>query len=125
MAPCTTLGSTLVRVLVAGLVSSSIGTALCTRRESVQRVFCPRATRRMVFLACQMIFDVSGDLLAGRRQRKQFGFNERIGGPVDKFPIRGPLLPYIIKPIIDTEHSTVELGGVTIHGGAFTRALNA
>jgi hypothetical protein len=26
---------------------------------------------------------------------------------------------------MDTEHSTVELGVVTIHGGAFTRTLNA
>src|ERR1700736_2515318 len=26
---------------------------------------------------------------------------------------------------MDTEHSTVELGVVTIHGGAFTRILNA
>jgi hypothetical protein len=47
----------------------------------------------MVVLACQMIFDIIGDLLAGRRQRKQFGSNERIVGPLDKFPIRGRLIP--------------------------------
>jgi hypothetical protein len=40
-----------------------------------------------------MIFDVIGDLLADRRQRKQFGSNERIVGPLDKFPIRGRLIP--------------------------------
>jgi hypothetical protein len=33
-----------------------------------------------------MIFDVIGDLLAGRRQRKHFGFNERIVGALDKVP---------------------------------------
>jgi hypothetical protein len=64
-----------VRVWLAGSsVSFSIGTALCARRESVQRVFCPRATRCMVFLARQIIFDVSGDLFAGRRQSKQLTF---------------------------------------------------
>jgi hypothetical protein len=47
----------------------------------------------MVFPARQMIFDVIGDLLADRRQRKQFGSNERIVGPLDKFPILGCLIP--------------------------------
>jgi hypothetical protein len=46
----------------------------------------------MVFLACQMIFDVIGDLLADRRQRKQFGFNGRIIGLLDKFPTLGRLI---------------------------------
>jgi hypothetical protein len=64
-----------------------------------------------------MIFDVGGDLLADRRQRKQFGFNERIGG----LPTRGRLIPRIGKLIMYAEHSSVELGAVTIHGGAFTR----
>jgi hypothetical protein len=40
-----------------------------------------------------MTFDVIGDLLADRRQRKQFGFNERIFGLPDKFPTRGRLTP--------------------------------
>jgi hypothetical protein len=47
----------------------------------------------MAFPARQMIFDVLGDLVADRRQRKQFGFNERIVGPLDKFPIPGRLIP--------------------------------
>jgi hypothetical protein len=34
----------------------------------------------MVFPARQMSLDVIGDLLADRRQREQFGFNERIVG---------------------------------------------
>jgi hypothetical protein len=40
-----------------------------------------------------MIFDVIGDLIADRRQRKQFVFNERIVGPLDKFPTPGRLIP--------------------------------
>ena len=36
--------------------------------------------------------DVIGDLVADRRQRKQFGFNERIIGLLDKFPILGRLI---------------------------------
>jgi hypothetical protein len=47
----------------------------------------------MVFSARQMIFDVIGDLIADRRQRKQLGFNERIVGSLDKFPILGRLIP--------------------------------
>jgi hypothetical protein len=47
----------------------------------------------MAFPARQMIFDVIGDLLADRRQRKQFGFNKRIVGLLDKFPARGRLIP--------------------------------
>jgi hypothetical protein len=47
----------------------------------------------MAFPARQMIFDVIGDLLADRRQRQQFGFNERIVGLMDKFPARGRLIP--------------------------------
>lgn len=46
----------------------------------------------MVFLARQMVFDVIGDLLADRRQRKQFGFDERIIGALDKSPILGRLI---------------------------------
>jgi hypothetical protein len=49
--------------------------------------------RRTVFLVRQMIFNVIGDLIADRRQRKQFGFNERIVGPLDKFPTLGRLIP--------------------------------
>jgi len=47
----------------------------------------------MAFPARQMIFDVIGDLFANRRQRKQFRFNERIVGLLDKFPTRGRLIP--------------------------------
>jgi hypothetical protein len=35
------------------------------------------------------------------------------------------LAPHTVRPIIHAEHSTVELGVVTIHNGAFTRAPNA
>lgn len=79
----------------------------------------------MIFPAREMIFDIIGDLLADRRQRAQFGFNERIDGPLDKFPIRGCLIPQIVKPIMRAEHGTDELGVVTIHGGLFTRTPNA
>jgi hypothetical protein len=75
----------------------------------------------MVFPACQMIFDVIGDLVADRRQRKQFGFNERIIGLLDKFPIIGGLTLEIVKPIMDAEYSILELGVVTIHDEAFRR----
>jgi hypothetical protein len=54
----------------------------------------------MAFPARQMILDVIGDLLANLRQRKQFGFYERIVGPLDKFPTRGRLIPQIVKPIM-------------------------
>jgi len=47
----------------------------------------------MAFPTRQMIFNVIGDLVADRRQRKQFGFNERIVSPPDKFPIAGGLIP--------------------------------
>ena len=47
----------------------------------------------MIFPARQMIFDVIGDFLADRRQRKQFGFDERIIGLLDKSPILGRLIP--------------------------------
>jgi hypothetical protein len=40
-----------------------------------------------------MIFDVFGDLLADRRQRQHFGFNERILGKFDKSPARSRLIP--------------------------------
>jgi hypothetical protein len=72
-----------------------------------------------------MIFDVISDLITHERQRKQFGFNERIIGLLDKFPIPGRLILYIVTPIADAEHSCLELGGVTIHGDAFTRTPNA
>jgi len=72
-----------------------------------------------------MVFDVIGDLIADRRQCKQFGFNERIVGPPDKFPTIGRLNPKIVKPIMYAEHSAVCLGVVIIHSRAFTRTPNA
>jgi len=57
--------------------------------ESVRRVFCPGAARRMVFLAHQMIFDVTGSLLADGCQIKQFVLDERVIGPLGNFPIFG------------------------------------
>ena len=61
-----------------------------------------------------MIFDVIGDLLADRRQRKQFGFNERIVGLPDKLLTPGRLITQVVKPIMYAEHSTVGLGAVTL-----------
>src|SRR6202166_838654 len=44
-------------------------------------------------LACQMVFDVIGDLVADRRQLKQLVLHERIVGLFGKFPIHGRLAP--------------------------------
>jgi hypothetical protein len=46
----------------------------------------------VVFPARQMIFDVIGDLLADRHQRKQFGFNERIAVSVSRPRWSSPIL---------------------------------
>jgi hypothetical protein len=54
-----------------------------------------------------MVFDVIGDLIADRRQWTQFGFNEMIVGPPDKFPTLGRLIPQIVEPIMYAEHSAV------------------
>jgi hypothetical protein len=43
--------------------------------------------------ACQMVFDVIGDLVADRRQLKQLVLHERIVGLFGKFPIHGRLAP--------------------------------
>ncbi len=43
----------------------------------------------MVFLAHQMIFDVTGSLLADGCQIKQFVLDERVIGPLGNFPIYG------------------------------------
>jgi hypothetical protein len=43
--------------------------------------------------ACQMIFDVVGDLLTVPRQLKQVVFDDRIVRLLGKFPIRGRLAP--------------------------------
>jgi len=42
-----------------------------------------------------MVFDVIGDLVADRRQCKQFGFNEMIVSPPDKSSTLGRLIPQI------------------------------
>jgi hypothetical protein len=75
----------------------------------------------MAFAARQMTFYVIGDLLADRRQRKQLGSNERIVGLLDKLLTLGRLITQVVKPVMYAEHSTVGLGAVTIHGGAFSR----
>jgi hypothetical protein len=48
---------------------------------------------RAVLTTCQMIFDVIGNLLADRHQRKQVFFDDRIVRLPGKFPIRGRLAP--------------------------------
>ncbi len=75
----------------------------------------------MVFPAPQMIFDVIGDLITNERQRKQLVLDDRIVGLLGKVPIQGRLAPHTVRPIMHAEHSTVELGAVTVHSGAFTR----
>jgi hypothetical protein len=79
----------------------------------------------MVFPAAQMIFDVIGDLITNERQRKQLVLDDRIIGLIGQVPIQGRLAPHTVRPIIHAEHSTVKLGAVTIHSGAFMRAPNA
>jgi hypothetical protein len=68
-----------------------------------------------------MVLDTIGDLLADRRQLKQVFFDDRIVGLLGKVPIKDRLAPHTVRPIVHAEHSTVELGAVTIHSGAFTR----
>ncbi len=48
---------------------------------------------RAVLSTCQMIFDVTGDLLADGRQIKQLVFDDGIIGLLGKFPIHGRLAP--------------------------------
>ena len=43
--------------------------------------------------ACQMIFDVTGDLFTHGRQLKQFVLDDRIIGLLGKFPILGRFVP--------------------------------
>ena len=43
--------------------------------------------------ACQIILDVTGDLLTHGRQLKQLVFNDRIIGLLGKLPILGRLVP--------------------------------
>ena len=57
----------------------------------------------MVFPTRQMIFDVIGDLITNVRHRKQLVLDERIIGPLDKFPILGRLILQIVKPIMNAE----------------------
>jgi hypothetical protein len=47
----------------------------------------------VVLPACQMIFDVVGDLITHGRQLKQFGLDDRIVGLLGKFPIHVRLVP--------------------------------
>jgi hypothetical protein len=54
-----------------------------------------------------MVFDVIGDLVADRRQCKQFSFDEMIVSPPDKLPTLGRLIPQVVKPIMYAEHSAV------------------
>ena len=79
----------------------------------------------MVFPARQMILDIIGRFLADRRQLKQLVLDGRIVGLLGKLPIHGRLAPQMVRPIMRAEHSTVELGVVTIHSRAFTRTPNA
>jgi hypothetical protein len=66
-----------------------------------------------------MIFDVIGDLITNERQRKQLVLDDRIVGPLSKFPIYGRVVPEAVRPIIHAKHGAVVLGVVTIHCRAF------
>jgi hypothetical protein len=48
-----------------------------------------RTPHGIFLVACLVIFDVTGDLLAGGRQMKQLIFDERIVGPLGNFTIYG------------------------------------
>jgi hypothetical protein len=47
----------------------------------------------VVLSACQMIFDVIGDLITHGRQLKQFGFYDGIVSLLGKLPIVSRLVP--------------------------------
>jgi hypothetical protein len=79
----------------------------------------------LVLPTCQVIFDVIGDLITNERQREQLVLDDRIVGLLGKVPMQGRLAPHTVRPIMHAEHSTVELGAVTIHSGAFTSTPNA
>ena len=49
--------------------------------------------------ACQMIFDIVGDLLADGRQLKQLVLDDRIVGLLGTLPVHGRLIPEIVRPI--------------------------
>jgi hypothetical protein len=66
-----------------------IGTASRAAGSQFGASFAPRAARRLVFLAREMIFDVTGNLLAHGRQIKQLVFDERVVGPLGNVPIYG------------------------------------
>jgi len=59
------------------------------------------------------------------KTHKQLVLDGRIVRLLGKLPIHGRLAPQMVRPIVRAEHSTVELGVVTIHSRAFTRTPNA
>jgi hypothetical protein len=73
---------------------------------------------RPVLSSCQMIFDVTGGLLADGRQIKQLVFDDRIVSPLGNLPIYRRMQPQMVGPIPRAGYSTVELGVVTIHSRA-------
>jgi hypothetical protein len=56
-------------------------------------------TLAAVLPARQMVLDIVGDLIADRRQLKQFVLDDRIVGLLGKLPIQGRLVPEIVRPI--------------------------
>jgi hypothetical protein len=57
----------------------------------------PPPTRRLP--ACHTIFDVTGDLFTHGRELKQLVLDDRIGGLLGELPIRGRLVPEVVRPI--------------------------
>jgi hypothetical protein len=52
----------------------------------------------MVFPARKMMFDVIGNLITNRRQRKQFVLDVGIVGLTGKVPIQGRFAPHAVRP---------------------------
>ena len=59
----------------------------------------------LVLPACQMIFDVVGDLITHGRQLKQLVFDDSIVNLLGKLPILGRLVPEIVRPIMHAAHN--------------------
>jgi hypothetical protein len=92
--PVTEIG--LQRPRIVALVGQSEAAGVPARtnenkRRAAMKSFC--RTVAAALPACQMIFDVIGDLLADRRQPMQLVLDDRIVGLRGKFPKKGRLAP--------------------------------
>src|SRR5882762_1003579 len=95
--------------------TTRIKSSCTTNSPSIWRIrYGPRlrtgGASRPLLPACQMIFDVVGDILADRRQLKQLVLDDRVIGLLGKLPIRGRLVPEIVRPI---HAGTIPMGGAS------------